>query len=76
MPWFAFWSAFPLPEHLPFFENHSARTRWDLGRPIDDQRHFRLLSNVQWCEEQDTLEYSKPQKSLTATSSDEAYYAI
>lgn len=40
-------------------DGYSVRTRWDLGRPLDEQRHFRLLSNLQWREEQDTLEYSQ-----------------
>lgn len=40
-------------------EGYLARTRWDLGRPFNGDWHFRLLSNVQWREEVDTLEYSQ-----------------
>lgn len=38
---------------------YSARTRWDLGRELDDRRHLRFLTNVQWRETEDTLEFSQ-----------------
>lgn len=46
---------------LSWFNNdgYSARTRWDVGRPLDDQRHLRFITNVQWREKVDTLEYSE-----------------
>ncbi|MCW4151053.1 hypothetical protein OM427_16090 [Halomonas sp. 18H] len=46
---------------LSWFNNDgfSARTRWDLGRPLDDSRHLRFITNVQWREEVDNLEYSE-----------------
>lgn len=40
-------------------DGYSARTRWELGRPVGDERYFRLLSNLQWRETEDTLEYSQ-----------------
>ncbi|NLW05532.1 MAG: hypothetical protein GX029_09965 [Pseudomonadaceae bacterium] len=40
-------------------DGYSARTRWELGRPIGEDRYFRLLTNVQWRETEDTLEYSQ-----------------
>ncbi|WP_299230841.1 hypothetical protein [uncultured Halomonas sp.] len=40
-------------------DGYSARTRWDLGRPIDEKRHLRFISNAQWREEVDTLEFSQ-----------------
>lgn len=40
-------------------DGYSARTRWDLGRPVDENRHLRFISNVQWREEVDTLEASQ-----------------
>lgn len=46
---------------LSWFNNdgYSARTRWDLGRPLDENRHLRFITNVQWREEVDFLEYSE-----------------
>jgi len=46
---------------LSWFNNsgYSARTRWDLGRPLDASRHLRFLTNIQWREEEDNLEYSE-----------------
>ncbi|WP_346797867.1 hypothetical protein R5M92_03420 [Halomonas sp. Bachu 37] len=38
-------------------EGYSARTRWDLGRPLSQGRHLRFLTHIQWREEEDTLEY-------------------
>lgn len=38
---------------------YSVRTRWDLGRPLDDRHYLRLISNIQWREVEDTLEYSQ-----------------
>lgn len=40
-------------------DGYSARTRWDLGRLLDERRHLRFLTNVQWREEVDTLEFSE-----------------
>lgn len=40
-------------------DGYSVRTRWEFGRPIGDDRYFRLLTNVQWRETEDTLEYSQ-----------------
>ena len=40
-------------------DGYSARTRWDIGRPLDDTRHLRFLTTVQWQEEEDTLEFSE-----------------
>ncbi|MFH7565794.1 hypothetical protein [Oceanimonas smirnovii] len=40
-------------------EGYSARSRWDLGRPLSDIYHLRFITNVQWQEEVDTLEYSE-----------------
>jgi len=40
-------------------DGYSARTRWDLGRPLDEQRHLRFITNVQWREEVDKLEFSE-----------------
>ncbi len=40
-------------------DGYSARTRWDLGRPVDEKRHLRFISNVQWRETEDTLEFSQ-----------------
>lgn len=40
-------------------DGYFSRTRWDLGRPLDEVRHLRFVSNVQWQEEHDTLEFSE-----------------
>lgn len=40
-------------------DGYFARTRWDFGRPLDDVRHLRFVTNVQWQEEEDTLEFSE-----------------
>lgn len=40
-------------------DGYFARTRWDLGRPLDERRHLRLVTNVQWQEDEDTLEFSE-----------------
>lgn len=40
-------------------EGYSARTRWDIGRPLSERRHLRFISTVQWREEEDRLEYSE-----------------
>ncbi|RCV89341.1 hypothetical protein [Vreelandella rituensis] len=40
-------------------DGYSARTRWDIGRPLSSNRHLRFITNVQWREEHDTLEYSE-----------------
>lgn len=40
-------------------EGYSARTQWDIGRPMSDNRHLRFITTVQWREEEDTLEYSE-----------------
>ncbi|SDS24537.1 hypothetical protein SAMN05216421_1171 [Halopseudomonas xinjiangensis] len=40
-------------------DGYSVRTRWDFGRPLDEARHLRFISNVQWREEYDTLEFAQ-----------------
>lgn len=40
-------------------EGYSVRSKWDLGRPLDDAHHLRFITNFQWQEEVDTLEYSE-----------------
>ena len=40
-------------------DGYFARSRWDLGRALDERRHLRFLSNVQWREEVDQLEFSQ-----------------
>ncbi|SEK88218.1 hypothetical protein [Halomonas daqiaonensis] len=40
-------------------DGYSARTRWDLGRAVDKKRHLRFLTNAQWRETEDTLEFSQ-----------------
>lgn len=46
---------------LSWFNNsgYSARTRWDMGRPLDASKHLRFITTVQWREEEDNLEYSE-----------------
>jgi len=46
---------------LSWFNNdgYYARTRWDVGRPLSDAQHLRFITNVQWREEEDMLEYSE-----------------
>ncbi|MCL5041087.1 MAG: hypothetical protein M1440_01190 [Gammaproteobacteria bacterium] len=38
---------------------YSARSRWDVGRPLDEQLHLRFVTTFQWQEEEDTLEFSE-----------------
>lgn len=40
-------------------DGYSARSRWDIGKPLDDTRHLRFLTNIQWQEDEDTLEFSE-----------------
>ncbi|MBT2774807.1 hypothetical protein J7J47_21505 [Halomonas sp. ISL-60] len=40
-------------------DGYSARTRWDIGRPLSERRHLRFITTVQWREEEDKLEYSE-----------------
>lgn len=40
-------------------EGYSARSKWDIGRPLDENHHLRFITNFQWQEEIDTLEYSE-----------------
>ncbi|WP_116475181.1 hypothetical protein [Zobellella maritima] len=40
-------------------EGYSVRSRWDLGRPLDDIRHLRFITNLQWRETEDTFEFSE-----------------
>lgn len=40
-------------------EGYSARTRWDVGRPLSAHRHLRFITTAQWREEEDKLEYSE-----------------
>ncbi len=46
---------------LSWFNNsgYSARTQWDIGRPLSENRHLRFITTAQWREEEDTLEYSE-----------------
>lgn len=46
---------------ISWFNNdgYSARTRWDIGKPLSDAKHLRFITTVQWREEEDTLEYSE-----------------
>ena len=38
---------------------YSARSRWDIGRPVSDTKHFRMVTTVQWQEDEDTLEFAE-----------------
>ncbi len=40
-------------------DGYSIHSKWDLGRPLDENHHLRFITNVQWQEEVDTLEYSE-----------------
>ncbi|WP_346299217.1 hypothetical protein [Halomonas sp. BM-2019] len=40
-------------------DGYSARTRWDVGRPVNENRHLRFITNLQWREEVDHLEFSE-----------------
>ncbi|MGO1618285.1 MAG: hypothetical protein ACTHXN_10030 [Oceanisphaera sp.] len=40
-------------------EGYSLRSKWDIGRPLDENHHLRFITNFQWQEEVDTLEYSE-----------------
>lgn len=40
-------------------EGYSVRSKWDIGRPLDENHHLRFITNIQWQEEVDTLEYSE-----------------
>lgn len=40
-------------------DGYSARSRWDVGRPLDNVRHLRFVSQLQWQEDYDTLEVSQ-----------------
>lgn len=40
-------------------DGYSARSRWDIGKPLDSTRHLRFLTNIQWQEDEDTLELSE-----------------
>ncbi|AQU82285.1 MAG: hypothetical protein JJT87_18255 [Halomonas sp.] len=40
-------------------EGYSARTQWDIGRPVSESHHLRFITTIQWREEEDTLEYSE-----------------
>ncbi|WP_190324441.1 hypothetical protein [Pseudomonas profundi] len=40
-------------------DGYRVRTRWDLGRPLDDTQHLRFITHVQWQEDEDTLEFSE-----------------
>lgn len=40
-------------------DGYSARSRWDIGKPLDATRHLRFLTNIQWQEDEDTLEFSE-----------------
>jgi hypothetical protein len=38
---------------------YSARTRLDIGRPLDEAKHLRYITTLQWRERYDTLEFSQ-----------------
>lgn len=40
-------------------DGYSVRSRLDVGRPLDNARHLRFLTNIQWQEDEDTLEFSE-----------------
>lgn len=41
-------------------DGYSIRSKWDVGRPLDENHHLRFITNFQWQEEEaDTLEYSE-----------------
>ena len=40
-------------------DGYSVRSRWDVGRPLDNVRHLRFVSQLQWQEDYDTLEVSQ-----------------
>ncbi len=40
-------------------DGYSVRTRWDVGRPMDENRHLRFITNVQWRERYDNLEFAE-----------------
>lgn len=40
-------------------DGYFARSRWDVGRPLSDTRHLRFVTNFQWQEDEDTLEFSE-----------------
>lgn len=46
---------------LSWFNNdgYSARTRWDVGKPLSDAQHLRFITTMQWREDEDTLEFSE-----------------
>lgn len=55
-PWSLAWE-----NRLSWFDSdgYFARARWDLGRPLSDTRNLRLVTNVQWREKEDKLEFSE-----------------
>lgn len=40
-------------------DGYFARTRWDIGRPLNTVKHLRFVTNIQWQEDEDTLEFSE-----------------
>ncbi|MDR5898403.1 hypothetical protein QC823_05305 [Halomonas vilamensis] len=40
-------------------EGYSARTRWDIGKLLNNAQHLRFITTVQWREKEDTLEFSE-----------------
>lgn len=40
-------------------DGYSARSRWDVGRPLDEVHHLRFVTQFQWQEEFDKLEVSQ-----------------
>ncbi|SFM60581.1 hypothetical protein [Halopseudomonas yangmingensis] len=40
-------------------DGYSARSRWDIGRPLSESLHLRYITQFQWQEEYDTLEFSQ-----------------
>ncbi|WVM93062.1 hypothetical protein ULG90_02590 [Halopseudomonas pachastrellae] len=48
-------------------DGYSARTQWDIGRPLDSTRHLRFVSQLQWQEDYDTLEFSRAHRSTACS---------
>ncbi len=59
------WAGSPWELHsynrLSWFDSdgYSARSHWDLTRPLDSERQLRSFTQLQWQETEDTLEFSQ-----------------
>lgn len=40
-------------------DGYFVRSRWDFGRPLNDTQHLRFVTNIQWQEDENTLELSE-----------------